>query len=359
MKTFKGRVRPLTAIFAMLVTVFLPKSALAWGNTGHEAVAFVAWQLMNPTARAKAMELIRLVPQLTSPSGKQVNGFPQWQAALPPGLSSDDQNQFLFMRAATWPDSIKHVGFHDSDDPPPNVAVDHPIGFTDTASHGYWHFVDKGLTSDPSKVPAPAPNAAVQIVELRKDLASDTDPKLRAYELIWLLHLVGDIHQPLHGARRFVGGKSDLGANLVKITLSKQLNALFLANRPTGAPGSPPKELHAFWDDLPGVTSDPALALKPAADFGGGLAAASSDDVNNTVPGSWADKSFDIAVQDAYVTPVGPGNSDAQGHGFVMTPAYYDKALSDGKAQIALAGARLAKMLNDIWPAQVAANTKK
>ena len=45
-----------------------------------------------------------------------------------------------------------------------------------------------------------------------------------------------------------------------------------------------------------------------------------------------------------------PGNTDAKGNGFVMTSAYFDTALGDGKAQIALAGARLAKMLDDIWP---------
>jgi hypothetical protein len=56
-------------------------------------------------------------------------------------------------------------------------------------------------------------------------------------------------------------------------------------------------------------------------------------------------------MRDGYVFPIGPGNTTPQGHGFVMTNAYYDQALSDAKTQVALAGARLAKMLNDIWPA--------
>src|SRR4029077_9958597 len=112
----------------------LPTVLLGWGNTGHEAVAFVAWQQMNDTAKKEALTLLALVPQLTTPTGKKVDGFTQWKAALPSGLSADDQNMFLFMRAATWADSIKHIGFHDSDDPPPGVKVDHPIGFSDTAS---------------------------------------------------------------------------------------------------------------------------------------------------------------------------------------------------------------------------------
>ena len=314
MTTFKIRVLPLVVLFGMLASVFLTPDVRAWGQTGHEAVAFIAWQRMGTKARAEALALIKLVPQLTSPTMKQADGFDQWRAQLPSGLSADDQNRFLFMRAATWPDSIKHIGFKDSDNPPKGVAVDHPVGFNDPASHGYWHFVDNGLSSDGSAVlPTPVPNAAVQTVELRKHLASDTDASLRAYELVWLLHLVGDIHQPLHGARRFVAGNSDLGGNSVLVSLPDDMKAKFIANRPKGASGSPPTELHAFWDDLPGVTSKPALALQPAAEFAKGLTAANPSDINETDPAKWADKSFQLAKQDGYVSPIGPRQYRRQG----------------------------------------------
>jgi hypothetical protein len=333
---------------SILVALFQPHPALAWGNTGHEAVAFIAWQNMSPEAQAQAIGLIRRVPQLTTPKGNKVDGSDQWLSELPAGLSMADQNLFLFMRAATWADSIKHVGFQDSDDPPPGVSMDLPIGFTDPASHGYWHFVDNNLNL---AAPAPVPNAAVQITVLRQHLISDADPQLKAYELAWLLHLVGDIHQPLHGVRRFVADKSDLGGNSVKISLSPSLKQKFLANRPQGAHGNPPTNLHSFWDDLPGVMTDPTVSLMPAADFAKALQGANSSDVNDTDPANWAQDSFQIAMRDGYVSPIGPGNTTAAGHGFVMTNAYYDQALSDAKTRVALAGARLAKMLNDIWPA--------
>ncbi len=336
----------LLMVWACVLALLLPVDAFAWGATGHEAVAFLAWQQMTPAARTEAMRLIRLVPQLTSPTHTHIDGFPQWLTELPAGLSSDEQNLDLFMRAATWADSIKHVGFEDSDNPPPGVPVDHPLGFTDEASHGYWHFVDKGVAAhDPA---TPVPNAAVQITELRSQFASAADDNLKAYELVWLLHLVGDVHQPLHGARRFVAGKSDLGGNSVKISLSPDLKAKFLANRPAGARGSAPSELHAFWDDLPGVTTDPALALQAAADFAKTLAAPPAAEVAIADPGAWANASFQLAKKAAYVTPVGPGNTGANGKAFAMTAPYYNTALGDAKAQIALAGARLAKMLNDL-----------
>jgi S1/P1 Nuclease len=334
----------------VLVALIVPQPAEAWGNTGHEAVAYVAWQLMGPTARSQALTLIQMVPQLTSPKGTKVDGFAQWVTELPAGLSADQKNLFLFMRASTWADAIKHVGFQDSDNPPPNDAVDKPSGFSDLASHGYWHFVDMGLTADSSTVlPTPTPNAAVQIVELRKDLASGDAAPLKAYELVWLEHLVGDIHQPLHGATRFVAGKSDIGGNDVTITLPKDLKAKFEASLPAGARTNDPRDLHAFWDDLPGEPNA-IQALGPATDFAKSLTAASGAAVQVTDPAAWALESFNLAKSDAYRRPIGPGNKTASGKPYMMTDAYYTTALADAKSQIALAGARLAKLLDDTWP---------
>jgi hypothetical protein len=347
MNTCKKSMLPFRAISGVLVALLIPPPAMAWGNTGHEAVAFVAWQQMNPTARANALLLLKLVPQLNL--SKKVDGFTQWQQELPSGLSAADQSLFLFMRAATWPDSIKRAGLHDTDTPPPGKAVELPVGFDDKDSHGYWHFVDTGFSTDGFKPPStPTPNAAVQIVELRKDLAAAKDMKLAAYELVWLEHLVGDIHQPLHAVTRFVDQVSDEGGNAVKVRLGA-LREKFLANLPQGVKGSAPEELHAFWDDLPGVP-DAKDALKPAADFAKGLPSAKPGDVSETDPAKWATESFKMANTDAYRSPIGPGNTDTDGKSYLMTSQYYDKALQDAQGQIALAGARLAKMLNDIWP---------
>ena len=54
-----------------------------------------------------------------------------------------------------------------------------------------------------------------------------------------------------------------------------------------------------------------------------------------------------MAKKDAYKQPIGPGLKTDNGAGYMITQAYYDKALKDAKARIALAGARLAKLLNE------------
>jgi hypothetical protein len=109
------------AIPACLLSLALlsPQRILAWGNSGHEAVAYVAWQQMSPAARTRAIALIKRVPTLQNPEKtRSIPGYAEWVMDLPAGLSADQKNLYLFMRAATWPDSIKHQWLHDSDTPP-------------------------------------------------------------------------------------------------------------------------------------------------------------------------------------------------------------------------------------------------
>ncbi len=344
--------------FAMLLSLPLavPSQSWGWGGTGHEAVAYVAWQQMTPDTRARAIALLTLVPTLSSPQNKSVPGYADWVKDLPPGLSQDDKNLYLFMRAATWPDTIKHVGFTDSDTPPAGITDDVNIGYTDTKSHGYWHFVDAGFASDGSQVPAtPVPNAVTQIVAFRQAIGSNESDALKSYDLVWLEHLVGDIHQPLHGTVRYFAGKGDEGGNLVQIKLPLAMEKKFEGTQSK----YPPRELHAFWDDLPGE-GQPAPALPDAASFGQPLPSAPADKVADTDPADWEAESLAMAKMDAYASPIGDGPQPTASHSsrsrsgkapsgssYRITQAYYDKAMHDAKDRIALAGARLAKLLNE------------
>jgi hypothetical protein len=343
--------RRALAQFLSLLIVCAP-SMWGWGNTGHEAVAYIAWQQMTPQTRARVLVLLTHVPTRTSPPPKKpgapgnkiVPGYDMWVQQLPSGLTQDQKDLYLFMRAATWPDSMRHVGFTDSDSPPAGMTTDVNIGFTDNRSHGYWHFVDAGFSSDNSQVPpTPAPNAATQIVAFREAIKSDESDDLKAYDVIWLEHMVGDIHQPLHGATRFYQNHSDNGGNNVPITMSLDLKKKFNAQIPSHAP----KELHAFWDDLPGG-QDPADAMPFAIAFAQNLPAATGAKLDDTDPTKWAADSFTIAKDDGYPSPpIGKGPTPANGASYMIPAPYYDKALQDAQVQVALAGARLAKLLNE------------
>jgi len=344
LRTVRGWALPCLPMLAL--TLAAPQQVRGWGNAGHEAVAYVAWQQLNPDTQKRVIELLAMVPTLhNSDNTKSIPGYADWVNDLPAGLSQDDRNLYLFMRAATWPDTIKHQWLRDSDNPPAgNKSSEPAIGYTDTASHGYWHFVDAGFASDGSKVPdTPTPNAATQIAALRTAIAS-TDASLellKSYELVWLEHMVGDIHQPLHGAVRFFANKGDAGGNDIKITMPTAMKKQFEVTLSKTAPA----ELHAFWDDLPGE-GEPAPAVPLAVTFAKALPAAQGD-ISDTDPDDWAKESLTIAEKDVYSAPIGKGLAPAGGSSYAITQAYYDTAMQDAKVRIALAGARLAKLLNE------------
>jgi hypothetical protein len=303
---------------------------------------------MTPATRARVIALLMQVPTLHNADNTQsIPGYNDWVNDLPAGLTQDQQNLYLFMRAATWPDTIKHRWLIDSDTPPAGRTTEVNIGYTDPESHGYWHFIDTAFASDSSQVPqTPVPNAVTQIVSLRQFIASDEDDSLKSYDLVWVEHLVGDIHQPLHGCVRYFAGAGDEGGNLVTIKLTAAMQKKFEGTLSKSAPS----ELHAFWDDLPGE-GQPAPALPFAASFAKGLQPAGATDTADTDPSDWAAESLALAEKDAYAPPIGPGpQPTASGAGksaYLITTAYYNKAMLDAESRIALAGARLAKLLND------------
>jgi len=153
----------------------LPTPALAWGKTGHRVVAKIADSQLSGLARAHIRELI--------------------------GVESLDE-------ASTWPDEMRS-------DPAP---------FWQKTSTP-WHYVTlNGLTYDH----APSEGDALEAIErfravLMDPKASRADKQLA---LRFIIHLVGDLHQPLH-----VGKCCDRGGNEVKVRyFGKESN------------------LHAVWD---------------------------------------------------------------------------------------------------------------
>jgi hypothetical protein len=184
--------------------------------------------------------------------------------------------------------------------------------------------VDTPFSQDGTALPAiPSPNAETQIATFRAVLGTNPAGDVKSYDLVWLLHLVGDVHQPLHSSTRVsaTDPDGDSGGNNVALCASPCRN-----------------ELHGFWDQLPGTGSDPNAAVTyakklPAADTTAG------SDLDAT---HWIKESFDDAKTAVYVAPIGAGDGP-----FTTTPAYRAAARKLAKERVALAGVRLANLLND------------
>jgi len=302
---------------AFACVCFLSVPAYGWFGPGHMAVAYIAYQNLSPEAKDRVDVLLRLNPD-----------YNKWRASLPTSLSEDEKRMMCFMIAATWPDAIKSKPDYTDDglqggNVPDGASSWKNIGYSDHLKHKYWHFVDLPFTQDNTKLePAPKPNALTQIKTFRKVLASTKSDALKSYDLVWLLHLVGDVHQPLHCTARF--GKTqthgDAGGNFVKLC-------------------SPPckDELHAFWDGLPGDGDSPFIAISFAKGLSADPALAGIADA-----AVWIDESFQLAKSSVYVNPpIGLGAGP-----FTLTDDYKSAALQIAKARVALGGVRLANILN-------------
>jgi len=320
--------RSLRLATATLLTVAtLGTPAYGWNNRGHMAVAFVAYQKLTPRARRRADVLVRLNPN-----------FGAWQSEIPRNASVAERRMMLFMIAATWPDQIKgDDGVHHDDGPdggnrpPTDGTAARNVGYTDTARHKYWHFIDRPFSQDGTRLLRPAsPNAETQIRAFRTVLNSNRSDALKSYDLVWLLHVVGDVHQPLHAAARFSRGNrdGDDGGNEVNVCES-------------GSACSRTERLHAFWDGLfgGGTRLDPG----PAADVGRGLAEADASAAADLVVDHWLTESFELARDTVYMDPpIGAGAGP-----FTLTRDYERSARELAEQRVALAGARLANILNN------------
>jgi hypothetical protein len=293
-----------------LALVFIPP-AFAWNHFGHMMVAAVAYEQLTPAARAKAMRLLKLNPS-----------YGDWIK----GRKGADRDEIAFMLAATWPDEIKTKPGYQNDGEHPGGGPDDArnVGYSDMLQHRYWHFIDQPFSSDHTPLTDPTrPNALTQITAFRKALGSDASDPVKSYDLVWLLHLVGDVHQPLHTAARFTRTQphGDDGGN--KVALCKK----------------PCKdELHGFWDNLLGTGRKPEAALEEARllpHATPGLAAIADESV-------WVKDGLQLAQKVVYTLPVGPGAGP-----YTLDEDYTKAAKKLASQQVALAGARLAHLLNE------------
>jgi hypothetical protein len=283
----------------------VPQQAMAWGDDGHKAVALIAEHFLTPTARNQVTALL---------------------AADTDSLTGHD-----IASASVWADRWREAN-HRKDN-------------YDATKR--WHYVDLEI-DDPDltkacygrkPLPADTPasigdkNACIidKIVQFADELAArDTDAEERIIALKFLLHLVGDLHQPLHASDH-----GDAGGNSVKVTVE-------------GFDHKTRDNLHGFWD----TQFVESLGRPPSALAKSLLAQITPEQEAEWKQGTvddWAFESFNIAYSDVYGEP--PLSKDAPQN---LDAAYVERARRDVALQLRRAGVRLAALLNRALGGQVA-----
>jgi hypothetical protein len=312
--------RPYVAVIISLM--LCAQNASAWSDGGHETVAYIAYKRLMPNTRKRVDEVLQRNPM-----------YDAWTR----GVSEQQKGLVAFVRAATWADCIKLSfcepgytgdGGRGGNDPPENPTDAQNIGYADHLMHKYWHFISVPYSAGAPGQPPKEPNALTEIKLLTDAIGTDESDPIKSYDVVWLEHLVGDVHQPLHAISRFTRNhpNGDAGGNFV-----------FFCAMPCK------DELHIYWDGLMGdhpSTDEIAAAGKRL------LRMKKPDQADAADPSQWVDESFALAKSVVYVAPISEDNDPAQTISPRPDATYAAAATRTAKSQVLLAGYRLANLLN-------------
>ena len=221
-------------LIVTLITALLACGpALAWHETGHRATAAKAFDAMDAGMRSRVTGILRAHPRF----GDDFAGLMPARVAAG---SDADQGKWLLEQASIWPDLIQTLG----DDVRREYNrsrwhyINLPVWLTDadrvalqsTLGHNVDTVFAPPLRQNLNIVQALRGNLAVW----HDDAASDAE---KAVALCWIVHLAGDLHQPLHTVALFSRAyfpEGDRGGNSIAVAWGKDT-----------------RNLHAVWDGLP------------------------------------------------------------------------------------------------------------
>lgn len=256
-----------------------PSQVYAWGKEGHKVTGYIAQQLLTEEAQR---QLTLIVPNAD---------FSQL------ALYMDQHKEELKRRL---PGSEK------------------------------WHYNDEPVCDGPPHTSPCAEGqcASLKIDEYRRILANrHASPSQRRQALTFLIHMIGDIHQPLHAA-----DNNDRGGNDVRVML----------------PGSHQvRTLHALWDTtlvyhVLGEESAYNWANKHVALYQNRL---TQWQQGNTM--DWINESNDYARKVVYAQLPGFNCGQPQTHAVQLTMRYIHTSEPVVREQLVKAGARIAWVINE------------
>jgi hypothetical protein len=205
-----------------LCLLLIPSPALAWSEAGHKIIASIAFRRLTPREQQAFVDLLKQHP-------RYVEDFEQ---KIPEDLEPESLNEWLFQQAAIWPDMARGFkGEAAKYNHPIWHYVDEPLFLTDADETALKGHIAENLSATPPDNPEKKMNVIQTMRLARSMLASREVPASeKAVMFCWLMHTVGDIHQPLHSTAMFsrkLFPKGDKGGNSVKTQQHGNLHSLW------------------------------------------------------------------------------------------------------------------------------------
>lgn len=299
--------------------------AFAWHDFGHRATASIAFDAMSPDERNAVVTILEAHPRFAE----------DFMAHMPKSVADGTEaakGRWLLEQAATWPDLVETL-----DD---DARTEY--------NRSRWHYINMVVYLSDSDEAAfdgkfdhnmdtqfqPPLRQNLNIIQaLRGNLAvwrdaSASDAR-KAVALCWILHLTGDLHQPLHNVALFSKAyfpTGDRGGNNVDVVW-----------------GDGSRNLHTVWDGLPTNME----SLEPSART---LLTIETDTVDDEAIEEWMSHHANLARRFVYPPEVKEQllsrlNAD-QPPLIEVSHEYLVRARSIARRQVNLAGHRIARLLN-------------
>jgi hypothetical protein len=273
----------------LLVCSSVPQ-ARAWNGVGHMIVAKLAHDALTLEEQTKVLAVLERHPHYADYLAKD----------RPESLAP---SAWALMRAGVWPDWIRVPKRFQGDPTTHRVYRFH---------RGPWHYVNfpyvpHQASAELPAAPLPGPtNILDQLRASRKFSRATTEvddgaepgvpsEQNRAVRVCWLVHLVGDLHQPLHAVslideRRLPPPThDDQGGNLLAVRVEI---------------GAYPIRLHSLWDQLLGTDNHPASIVRAADELQRDASLLPAEPITFTGDEdfrAWAAESYAAAKQYAYL----------------------------------------------------------
>lgn len=328
----------IMALCLLFFSHFLAQ-AHAWSEGGHRVIALITWENLSPEQRSRCLQILRHHPRFSE----------DFEGAMPAMIAQSpvsEQSSWLFTQAAAWPDLARNL-------PEPTQSLYH---------RSTWHHINLPVFLDETSMlqlksqiktnqrltwkdgSDPTWNNAAQTIDMavKKLVDTSTSEAQKALMLCWLLHSVGDLHQPLHcvsmfSLHQFPNLKSgDMGGNEIPVALKKSLR---------------PRTLHSIWDGLLGYGGSlnelRARAARLLSDAKLNAAVEKSQEAPSVA--QWIEEGRNIASANAYTPEVRNQLLTMRADRLMpvsLSENYMKQAGSIAQQQASIAGHRLARMLN-------------
>ena len=286
-------IKRLALRVALLFALMLPATpAMAWWEYGHGAVGRIAWLNVSPHTRAEVDRLLRQGRLLDTPT------CPVRTIEL----------------ASYWPDCIKTLGER----------------FSYASS---WHYQNVDICR-PFDLRAPCADGNCVSAQIERNVRILADTRVptreRLMALAFLVHFMGDLHQPMH-----TGDHNDLGGNRVQVSYG------VIAGR---------TNLHSIWD---GYLADRGIS-QPPGEPAGILSQLTAEDRAVMPQGTitdWSREGWEVSREFAYGSlfqdPCADRPRDAPRP--VLTEAIVERLIPVVRRQVARGGLRLARLLDEAF----------